>query len=159
MSCSSSSISTTSSLPARQEVTSGARVHGEWRSGAAGLPTPVEHWTTSLSGVQLLYPTRLQAAGVPKPNAPSAPPALCTTGRTQLIILVSCLFDREMWKQVNLELNFPCVSGPGCSNLLPPEHHIGCECVCGPSFPQYQPVCHPHCGHRPAQLATGNRVT
>lgn len=73
-----------------------------------------------------------------------------------LHILIQSI-DQEMW-QVNLECNFSCVSGPGCSHLLPPEHHTGCECVCGPGVPQYQPVCHPHCRHCPAQLATGNRA-
>ena len=55
-----------------------------------------------------------------------------------------------------LVVNKLSVLGPGCSYLLPSEDHIGCECLCGPSIPQYQPVCHPHCGHGPAQLATGN---
>lgn len=160
---SSSSISTTSSLPARQEVTSGAGVHGDWCSGTTRLPTPVEQWTTSLSGVQLFHPARLQAAGVPKPNTPSSPSGLCATGRTQLFILdlyLSRYFDsKHLPGNVKTGWFLVCssCSGPGSSHLLPPEQHTGCECVCGPGVPQYQPVCHPHCGRCPAQLATGNR--
>lgn len=85
----SSSISTTSSVPARQEVTSGAGVRGNWCSGAAGLSTPVEQWTTSLSGVHFFYTARLQAAWVQKPNTPSAPPAKCTSGRASPFINIS----------------------------------------------------------------------
>ena len=56
-----------------------------------------------------------------------------------------------------LESDFLYLSGSGCSHQLPREHHLGCECVCGPCVSQYQPIYHPHHGHRPAQLATGDR--
>ena len=162
LSHSSSSIPATSSLPARQEVTAGARVHGDWCSGAAGLPPPVEQRPTSLSGVQLLHPARLQAAGVPEPHTPAAPPACCPTGRAQTFMLV-CLIQHLKIKALvrncvkRLELHFLWFSGPGCCHILPPGHLTGCECFCESGVPQYQPVCHPHCGHCPAMLETGSR--
>lgn len=78
-----SSIPTAASLPARQEVTSGTGVHGDRRSGAEALLAPVEQRPALLSGVQLLHPAGLQAAGVPKCNVPAASPALCAAGRAQ----------------------------------------------------------------------------
>lgn len=90
LSHSSSSIPATPSLPARQEVTSGAGVHGDWCSGAAGLPAPVEQRPTSLSGVQLLHAAGLQAAGVPEPHTPAAAAACCATGAAQTFMLL-CL--------------------------------------------------------------------
>lgn len=75
-----SSVSTTASLPSRQKVTSGAGVHGDWGTGAEGLLTSVEQWTTSMSGIQLFHAARLQDARIPKSNTPSASPALCATG-------------------------------------------------------------------------------
>jgi len=87
-----SSASTASSFPARQEVASGAGVHGGRRSGAAGLPAPVEQRAASVLGVQLLHPAGLQAAGVPQPDTPAAAPAVCAAGTTKL-----CWFVGSHW--------------------------------------------------------------
>lgn len=90
MSHSSSSISPSSSLPARQEATSGAGVHGDRCTGATTLSAPMEQWTTSVSGVQLFYPAGLQAAGVSKPNTTSASAALHTTGGFEADLFILC---------------------------------------------------------------------
>lgn len=74
---SSSSIKETSSLPARQEVTSRARVHGDWFSGAPGLHASVEQRASPLPGDELFHTAGLQTAGVPKLNPPAASSVLC----------------------------------------------------------------------------------
>lgn len=93
-----SSTETASSLPARQEVASGAEVHGEQRSGSAGLPAPVEQWATSVSGVQFLHPAGLQAAGVSKFDTPPDPAALRTTGRPRFmpVCLPGCFLFKAL---------------------------------------------------------------
>lgn len=75
-----SSISTTSSLPARQEDTSGAGVHGNLCPRTAGLPSPVEQWTAAQPGFQLFHAAGVQTARVPKPNTSSASSAQFTSG-------------------------------------------------------------------------------
>lgn len=81
-------MSTTATLPAGQEVTPGAGVHGGWCAGAEGLLASVEQWTASVSGIQLFHAAELQVAGIPKSNAPSASPALCATGAAGYLTLV-----------------------------------------------------------------------
>lgn len=75
-----SSTRTTSPLPARQEVATGAGVYGRRCPGATGLPSTVDQRGSSLSGVQLLNTAGLQAARVQKPNTAAAPPAHSATG-------------------------------------------------------------------------------
>lgn len=104
MSPSSSSMSTTASLPARQEVTSRAGVHGDWCKGAEGLLASVEQWTTSLSGIQLFHAAGLQVAGIPKSNTPSHSPALCATGTASYLSFV-CVHYLKIWSGT-VEMNY-----------------------------------------------------
>lgn len=67
----------------------------------------------------------------------------------------SSIFISSDWN-FSLTFHYLVSSGPSNSHLHPWEHNTGCQHVRGPSSPHFQPIYHPHCGHRPTELATGD---